>query len=183
MGNSGHHPCHLGPHSLIGKQATGWKKGERGDCAVGELTRGGAWCQASMEKERELSAESTCCVTLIQMTFGLSILVKDLKPHTLARWAEIERITTVESSFHTVLVTFLIDETRQKHLQGGRSQSCSQFARGVHGGTRQFPTPRQMGGRQGSAITSNTLPVFPVSPVTELEPKSQSFHSHPPQDP
>lgn len=102
-----------------------------------------------MEKERELSAESTCCVKLIQMTFGLSILVKVLKPHTLARWAEIERITTVESSLHTVLVTFLIDEPRQKHLQGGRSQSCSRFARGVHGVTRQFPTPRQMMKQEG----------------------------------
>lgn len=103
-----------------------------------------------MEKEREpLTAESTCCVKLIQMTFGLSILVKDLKPHTLAQWAEMERITTVEPSLHTVLVTFLIDETRQKQLQGGRSLSCSRFSHGVRGGTRQFPTPRQMM-KQGS---------------------------------
>lgn len=120
------------------------------------------------------------------MTFGLSILVKDLKPHTLAQWAEMERITTVEPSLHTVLVAFLIVDTRQKQLQGGRSHSCSRFSRGVRGGTRQFPTPQQMmkvEEMQGSAITSNILPVFPVSSVTQLEPKSQSFHSHPPQDP
>lgn len=112
-----------------------------------------------MEKEREpLTAESTCCVKLIQMTFGLSILVKDLKPHTLAQWAEMERITTVEPSLHTVLVTFLIDETQQKQLQGGRSHSCSSFSRGVHGGTRQFPTPRQMtkpGGGRNARLSYN----------------------------
>lgn len=41
-----------------GNRQQAGKKGERGDCAVGELTRAGAWCQASIEKEREpLTAE------------------------------------------------------------------------------------------------------------------------------
>lgn len=80
-----------------------------------------AWGQGRMKKGREplvTEYREHLDITSKQLSFDLSVPIKDLKPHKLVKWEKCKRrLSLSEHPLCTALTIFLTDETRRSNLK------------------------------------------------------------------